>query len=41
MSTVLTLIKQTFTMFLLAGVGYALFKSGKITKEGSKSIGNI
>lgn len=41
MDTVLTLVKQTVTMFLLAGVGFAMFKSGKITKEGSKSIGNI
>ena len=41
MDTVLTLVKQTVTMFLLAGVGFVMFKSGKITKEGSKSIGNI
>lgn len=41
MDTVLTLVKQMVTMFLLAGVGFAMFKSGKITKEGSKSIGNI
>ena len=41
MDTVLTLVKQTVTMFLLAGVGFAMFKSGKISKEGSKSIGNI
>ena len=41
MDTVLTLVKQTVTMFLLTGVGFAMFKSGKITKEGSKSIGNI
>lgn len=41
MDTVLTLVKQTVTMFLLAGVGFAMSKSGKITKEGSKSIGNI
>lgn len=41
MDTVLMLIKQTLTMFLLAGGGFALFKCGKITKEGSKVIGNI
>lgn len=41
MDTVLTLVKQTVTMFLLGGVGFAMSKSGKITKEGSKSIGNI
>lgn len=41
METILTLVKQTLTMFLLAGAGFALFKGGKITKEGSKVIGNI
>ena len=28
-------------MFLLAGLGYALFKTGKVSQEGSKAIGNI
>ena len=41
MSTVLTLITQTLTMFLLAGVGYALFRTGKITPEGNKVLGNL
>lgn len=41
MDTVLTLVKQTLTMFLLAGAGFALFKGGKISKEGSKTLGNI
>ncbi len=41
MNTVLTLITQTLTMFLLAGVGYCLFRSGKITPEGNKVLGNL
>ena len=28
-------------MFLLAAVGYLMYKSGKITEEGSKALGNI
>ena len=28
-------------MFLLTGIGYLLFKTGKITQEGSRSLGNI
>lgn len=35
------LLKQIFMMFLLAGVGYFLFLSGKITLEGSRALGNI
>ena len=41
MNTVLTLVTQTITMFLLAGVGYALFRTGKITPEGNKVLGNL
>ena len=41
MSTAVILLKQVVMMFLLAGVGYALVKAGKISKEGSKSIGSI
>ncbi len=41
METVLTLIRQTTVMFLLMGVGYWLFKSKKISSEGSKSIGAV
>ena len=35
------IFKQILTMFALICVGYALMKSGKITNEGSKSIGQI
>ena len=37
----LILVKQILQMFLLAGIGFLLFKSGKITREGSGTIGNI
>ncbi len=40
-TTVLLLVQQVLTMFLLAGVGYVFFRSGKITKESSKSIANL
>ena len=40
-STVSTLIQQTLMMFILAGIGYWLFKIKKITAEGSKTLGNI
>ena len=35
------LVKQMVQMFLLAGVGFLLYKSGKISQEGSKTLGNI
>ena len=38
---ILILVKQIFQMFLLAGIGFLLFKSGKISLEGSRTIGNI
>ena len=38
---ILILVKQILQMFLLAGYGFWLFKSGKISLEGSKTIGNI
>ena len=37
----LILIRQILQMFLLAGVGFLLFRCGKITREGSRTIGNI
>ncbi len=41
METSVTLIYQTLTMFLLAGIGFVLFKTEKISAEGSRAIGNI
>ncbi len=41
MNLVVTLIMQTLTMFLLAAVGYCLFRAGKITPEGNKVLGNL
>ena len=38
---IIILVKQIIQMFLLAGIGYLLFKGGKISLEGSKTIGNI
>ena len=38
---IIILVKQILQMFLLAGIGFLLFRSGKITLEGSKTIGNI
>ncbi|MDD5800534.1 MAG: AEC family transporter [Coriobacteriales bacterium] len=37
----LTLMLQVLQMFLLAGIGYAMYRAGKISLEGNKSIGNI
>lgn len=38
---VLVLAKQILEMFLLAGIGYLLFRAGKISGEGSRTLGNI
>ena len=38
---IIILVKQILQMFLLAGIGFLLFKGGKITLEGSKTLGNI
>ncbi len=41
METMLILARQIVRMFILAGIGYLLFKGGKISREGSKALGNI
>lgn len=41
MDTMLILVKQILQMFLLSGLGFALYKGKKITGEGSKALGNI
>ena len=41
MDTALILARQILQMFLLAGLGYALFKTKKITQDGAKALGNI
>ncbi len=38
---VLILVRQIAQMFLLAGIGYLLFKGHKISEEGSRALGNI
>lgn len=41
MSGTVMIIQQVVIMFLLAAIGCVMFKTGKITKEGSKSLANI
>ena len=41
MNLVSTVTYQVVIMFLLAGIGALMFRSGKISLEGSKSIGSI
>lgn len=38
---ILTVFKQVVIMLILSGVGYIMFRTGKITNEGSKTLGNI
>lgn len=35
------LVLQVLSMFILAGIGAAMFRAGKITLEGNRTIGNI
>lgn len=41
MTATLLLIRQVIVMFLLSAIGWLMFKGGKITLEGNRSIGNI
>ena len=41
MSYALTILNQIIVMFLLAGIGFLLFRTGKIGMEGSRTLGNI
>ncbi len=41
METTGIVFQQTLTMAIYMLVGFALFKGGKITKEGSKSLANL
>lgn len=41
MDTFFLLTRQILQMFLLAGLGFALYKGKKITAEGSRALGNI
>jgi len=41
MEMIWILIRQILQMFLLGGLGFLLFRTGKITEEGSKGLGNI
>ena len=37
----LTVAMQTALMFLFVAIGFALYKTNKITDEGSKTVANI
>lgn len=41
METTLILLQQVLIMFLLAAIGFLAYRTGKISNEGSKSIGNL
>jgi len=41
MGTTLILLQQVLIMLLLAAVGFIAFRAGKISNEGSKTIGNL
>ena len=41
METFFLLTRQILQMFLLAGLGFALYKGKKINAEGSRALGNI
>lgn len=41
MSMPATLALQIVVMFMLVGVGFAMFRAGKITMEGNRTIGNV
>lgn len=41
MEMALIVVWQTILMFLFMAIGFALFKSGKITKEGSRVLANV
>ena len=41
MEIMLILARQILQMFLLSGLGFALYRGKKITAEGSKALGNI
>ena len=41
MEMISILVRQILQMFLLSGIGFVLYKTHKITQEGSKTLGNI
>ena len=41
MADVLIILQQVAIMLILAVIGYLMFKTGKISSEGSKALGNI
>ena len=41
MLIVTTLLRQVLSMFVMVALGYLLFRSGKISQDGSRALGNI
>lgn len=41
MEAALILLKQLITMFIFMGIGFTLFKTKKVTEEGSRQLSNI
>ena len=41
MDTIQILVRQILQMFLLGGLGFCLYRGGKVSTEGSRALGNI
>lgn len=41
MDTIQILVRQILQMFLLGGLGFCLYRGGKVSAEGSRALGNI
>ena len=41
MGTTLILLRQVLIMFLLAIIGFLAYRAGKISNDGSKTLGNL
>ena len=41
METILILVRQILQMFLLGGLGFFLYRGKKVSREGSRALGNI
>ena len=41
MDTIQILVRQILQMFLLGGLGFCLYRGGKVSAEGSRTLGNI
>ena len=41
MEFALIALRQTAVMFLLMGIGWALYRGGKVSRDGSKDLANL